>query len=402
MRDLLKLLIVGAIILFSSQVYAEEYKVLVLPDNIVTENLDVDSYIYDPTEFFADGIITILDETDFIATKPVSDTREILKKEASLYIPTKNMTNKFKTTYNIEYPTVRKLAQKFGTRYVLLLTSTVDAQNYILRRTWWDFFNIPGASVIDPAYKINTYAVLVDTKNNLSVWSDTYYKTISVCENRIITRGPSPQTEQLAKIKDYSRYICPQIAENVQKAVLPSSVYSKESKQIYYDMGNIDNVFTKKYRHLGHEYNKVFNKDKETIGSAIDNSKERRERNKQKRAIKKAQKQAAKQAAKEAELNVKAEPVKEEVVKPAEVKLNSTLNKQSEPMPTSSYINNINERVQTTDGVIIKDSAANIKPVNNSMNYEEFSDTELNFRKKRHNLFGDKYVDRPVLRDYSK
>ena len=79
------------------------------------------------------------------------------------------------------------------------MTSYIDAENYILRRTPWDFLNIPGATVVDPAYKVSTYAVLVDTSTNQKLWSDTYYKTISVCENRIITRGTSPQTEQLSK-----------------------------------------------------------------------------------------------------------------------------------------------------------------------------------------------------------
>ena len=127
-------------------------------------------------------------------------------------------------SYNVDYVTLKKVAAKEQARYVLLLTSHVDAENYILRRTFWDFLNIPGASVIDPAYKISTYAVLVDTDNNAKIWSDTFYKTISVCENRIITRGASPQTEQLGKIKDYSRYVCPQIARSVQRNILPASV----------------------------------------------------------------------------------------------------------------------------------------------------------------------------------
>lgn len=39
--------------------------------------------------------------------------------------------------------------------------------------------------------------------------------------------------------------LCPEIAQNVQLRVLPPQVYDKESNQIYYDMGNFDNVFTK-------------------------------------------------------------------------------------------------------------------------------------------------------------
>lgn len=269
MKRLIKTLIVGVVLCFSSCVFAEEYKVLVLPDNIVTEDAALDSYIYDASaEFFADGIVNILNETDNIKSPNVSQVRTVLKKEPTSMLLTKNMTNRFKAGYNVDYEAVKKIAQKTKTDYVLLLTSTIDAQNFILRRTWWDFFNIPGASVIDPAYKINTYAVLVDTRNNTKLWSDTYYKTISTVENRIITQGPSPQTVQLEKIKDYSRYLCPQIAQQVQLNVLPWYDYLSETKKINYSLGDFDNVFTKKYRHYRKETAKAFSKKKNKTQSS--------------------------------------------------------------------------------------------------------------------------------------
>ena len=260
MRDFFKLLLVGIILVFAPVVFAQEYKVIVIPDNIVTENASLDSYIYDAaSEFFADEVINILNQTDFITAPRVSETRHTLKGRPNAMLAAKSLTDRFRTTYNVDYNLVRKLAVNLNAQYVLLITSYIDSENYILRRTFWDFLNIAGATVVDPAYKVSTYAVLVDTNTNHTLWSDTFYKTISVCENRIITRGPSPQTEQLQKIKDYSRLLCPEIAQNVQKSILPPEVMAKESNQIYYDIGNIDNVFTKKYRRWGKETNKVYN-----------------------------------------------------------------------------------------------------------------------------------------------
>ena len=52
-RDLVKILVVGVVIFFAPYVQAEQYKVVVLPDNIVTDSEVVDSYIYNGTsEFF--------------------------------------------------------------------------------------------------------------------------------------------------------------------------------------------------------------------------------------------------------------------------------------------------------------------------------------------------------------
>ena len=58
MRDLIKLFLVGVILLFAPLfASAEQYKVVILPDNIVTEDLAVDSYIYNQTsEFFANEV----------------------------------------------------------------------------------------------------------------------------------------------------------------------------------------------------------------------------------------------------------------------------------------------------------------------------------------------------------
>lgn len=376
MRDFIKLFIVGVVLIIAPQVFAENYKLLILPDNIVTETAAIDSYIYDAcAEYFADGVSTILDNTDSIASAPVSQVRAILKKDPSSMLTAKALTSRFKNSYNIDFAAVKKLASKVNARYVLMLTSTVDAQNYILRRTVWDFFNIPGASVVDPAYKISTYAVLVDTTRNLKLWEDTYYKTISVCENRIITRGPSPQTEQLEKIKDYSKYLCPQIARNVQLQLLPPN----SPEIVDYGIGNIDNVFTKKYRHLGKETKKLYNEKKAHF-----------EEFKEDRKVKKVERQERKQA--KAELKVKATPVTNNIKK-----INYTGVKQTEPEPVE-YKPGINTQLKTTTMTV----PANYYGNPNVIDKNTLDGIDLNLKKHRRSLYDDFRINQPELRDYSK
>lgn len=310
MRDLIKKFIIGAALFISPQVFAEDYKVVIVPDNIVTESIAVDSFIYNSTaEFLADEISTILNRTDYIKSPSVSEARKILKDDTSAMLATKKMTSRFKTTYNVDYNTLKKISNKTDAKYALLITSHIDYENYILRRTVWDFLNIPGATVVDPAYKISTYTVLVDTENNTNLWSDTFYKTISVCENRIITRGPSPQTEQLQKIKDYSKLICPQIARNVQRNILPADLYEKESTKIDYDLGNIDNVFTKKYRQYGKDTKKLYQQNKQNYDVFVEKQKQKIDQSKKDRKERNAIKQDAKQAELESKMEVKATPV---------------------------------------------------------------------------------------------
>ena len=109
MRDLLKVLAVGIVMFFAPFVYAEEYKVLVIPDNIVTENEAVDAYIYNAaSEFFANEVINILNQTDYITSPTVSEERKLLKSNPSYMIPARNLTNRFKTSYNIDYVQLKK------------------------------------------------------------------------------------------------------------------------------------------------------------------------------------------------------------------------------------------------------------------------------------------------------
>ena len=379
-RDLFKKILVGIVILVAPSAFAEDYKVLVIPDNIVTENISIDSFIYNASaEFFADEIVNLLNGTDHINAPTVSETRAIYKQDSASVISAKNLTNRFRATYNIDFVTLKKLAQKADSRYVLLMTSYVDAENYILRRTPWDVLNIPGASVIDPAYKISTYAVLVDTEKNSKLWADTYYKTISVCENRIITRGVSPQSEQLSKIKDYSRYICPQIAQNIQRNVLPPEVLAQETKQIDFDMGNIDNVFTKKYRHLGNEYDKLYEQKKTSVKNFATGTKnkinETADKIKQSNAERKALKEQKKQEELRSKLEVEAVPVIED---------------------NKSFFKDISDKTKEKT----KELKNTVFNKNNDLEYTELIEIEIN-KKKKNNLYGEFQVNQPELRDYN-
>lgn len=377
-RDLFKKILVGIILVLAPAVHADSYKLLVIPDNIVTDNISVDSFIYNASaEFFADDVITVLNRTDNIKSPAVSELREVYKKDSSSLLTAKSLTNKFRTTYNIDYVALKKLANKVDAKYVLLMTSYTDAENYVLRRTPWDFLNIPGATVIDPAYKLSTYAVLVDTEKNAKLWSDTYYKTISVCENRIITRGASPQTEQLQKIKDYSKYISLQIAQNIQVNLLPPDVLANESTKIDYSIDDIDNVFTKKYRHLKRESSKVYNEGKENVVEFSKDAKEKFDETKSKVIQSYNDKKAKRQQKQiESKLDVKATPLYEN---------------------DENYLNNINNQknknVENVKETIWK------KEVKET-DYPELIDIEIK-KKKKNNLYGDFQIDQPSLRDYN-
>ena len=165
----------------------------------------------------------------------------------------------------------------------------------------------------------------------------------------------------MQKIRDYSRMLCPEIAQNVQISVLTDAEYDKESYKIYYDMANFDNIFTKKYRRWYKEGRKDFDGVKSNTGNKIDSAKERRR-------IRREEKKAKQ----EAEMRVKAEQVQQ--------------NCTQEVIQQPKQIDNKPTKI--------------IQP----LDFEDQSLFEpINIKKRwKNRLYGDYDEYRPPLRDYDK
>ena len=281
--------ILAFVIFIGSAVFAAE-NIIIIPDNIVAKK-SIQAIIYeDCAEFFAGEVINALNNTPYIKAPTITAVREKIKSNVRLTQTTASAMKEFREGYNINYLNVKKLAQTFGVKKVMLITSSVDSKNYMLRRSVWDFMNIPGAAVIDPALKISTYAVLIDVNKDAAIWSNTYYKTISVVETRMVPVDYVQNTQQLEKIRDYSHSLAPNIAKNIQLCILPAAITSNRDNLIDDGFSVYDNDFTKKYR----KYKKNTAARYEEIK---DNHNERKQIRAEKRAKKKAEK--AKQPPKE-------------------------------------------------------------------------------------------------------
>lgn len=222
MKKVLKLVLVMFVVLFLAQVSrAEEYRILVLPDNI---QFDSTNYLVypDSSVMFATDTINEIKRDGRVHTVSMTEVRDTLRKNQKLATLTKNALKEYKYNYNIPFVDFKSIADKFSTNKVLVITSQTDTQNYAIRRSIWDILNFPGESVVDPAYKMSTYAALIDVDKEEVLWQQTYYKTIKAKDNRILAVSFAPATEQLERIKDYSlNALSPEIARMVQVKILP-------------------------------------------------------------------------------------------------------------------------------------------------------------------------------------
>lgn len=222
MKKLFKLVVVLFIVFFATQiVQAEEYRILVLPDNI---QFDSTNYLVypDSSVMFATDTINEIKRDGRVHTVSMTEVRDTLRKNQKLSILTKNALKEFKYNYNIPFVDFKSIADKFSTNKVLVITSQTDVLNYAIRRSIWDILNFPGESVVDPAYKMSTYVALIDVDKEEVLWQGTFYKTIKAKDNRMLAMNFAPATEQLEKIKQYSLVtLAPDVAKMVQAKILP-------------------------------------------------------------------------------------------------------------------------------------------------------------------------------------
>lgn len=225
MKRFVKLFLVLFFVLFSVQISrAEEYRVLVLPDNIQFDSTNY--FVYpDSSIMFASDTINEIKKDGRITTVSMTEVRDTLRKNTALSVLTKKALKEFKYNYNIPFVDFKAIAQHFSTNKILVITSQTDVHNYFLRRSICDFLNIPGTMNVDPAYKISTYAALIDVDKEQVLWQNTYYKTISALSYRIVAQNFAPCTEQLEKLRTYSSYILsPNIAKMIESSILPPPI----------------------------------------------------------------------------------------------------------------------------------------------------------------------------------
>ncbi|MBR1907824.1 hypothetical protein IJ818_02700 [bacterium] len=309
--------------IFSQQCfsYAKDIKVLVLPDTLAKK--EQDTFIYaEAADLISNDVINYLNNINGFNAPTISYIKQIVSKDDKFKRFVQSTMFEFKNTYNVDYMALKQINTKFGANWIMLITSNMDVQNYFLRRTVWDFLNIPGAAVVDPAIRLSTQVYIIDPAKQTIVWQNNYQKLISSRENRIIATNFQPQTEQMEWIKRHSRmYLAPQIIQEMQFIAYNVDEYSNYFKHpeivktnpLVVDSAKLNaqrgaviaGRGTKRYgaragRATKRGVKKAVNKTKTGIKNQKSKFKAKRQESKQKRQLKRAEKQAQK-AKKQAE-----------------------------------------------------------------------------------------------------
>src|SRR5574344_1454575 len=191
MKKIIRILFVIGVIFFVTQSCFATERILVLPDNVQFDTTNY--YVYpDSSTMFASDTINALKMNKRIEIVSMQKVRDVLKERISINHLTQKVMKEFKYNYNVDFMDLKTLAKIFNVSKILMITSTTDTQNYFMKRSVWSQINIPGTAQIDPSFKLNTYAVLVDVNTERVLWEKNYEKIIRSAEERMLAVNFAP------------------------------------------------------------------------------------------------------------------------------------------------------------------------------------------------------------------
>lgn len=207
--------------------YAAKFNFLVIPNDLLLESKN-DIIFQNSASLIGTDIINYYNQHPDMSAVPINKLKTYLDRPENYRLKkeVQKLITDYQKDYTVNYATVQKLASRFGTKQVLMINCNMDAQSYITRRTLWDALDIPGATVIDPAYRLTTQIALIDANNQTTLWQHNYQKLISSRESRILNATMGNTSEQLEKVQKYStKFLSPQVVQETQLALLKMSPY---------------------------------------------------------------------------------------------------------------------------------------------------------------------------------
>lgn len=232
--------IIGLALIISSLVGSAQAEQIMA---VLTDNLRPVStnYIVYPesSNLIAQDIANRINTNAIVRALPVCNSINNAKKQ-DINKEVIQFTKEFQATYNLNYDILRKISNKLGSRYILLISSSVDIETNFLKETFWNKIPIAGENTINPGYKICTQITLIDPINELILLEKNYDKCISSKDFDLVMPTFSPSSAQLDKFKDYSIYIAKNATPLIEHTIEPEIVPIKKTfiENVKYNITN--------------------------------------------------------------------------------------------------------------------------------------------------------------------
>ncbi len=176
------------------------------------------------SELFANEFLNELRLRKNLRLISASDVKEVLSL-STLTPQIKSFETQYRLNYIIDFSKLRDFAKILGADNILLVTSNIDPQSYILKGTIWNALNVSGVDVVNPVHQIVTNVALIDVKNETIIWQNLYRKNLKARDFSIIASSFAPNNQQLKAVSDYSKTLSHQVANSVEEHLCPYLYY---------------------------------------------------------------------------------------------------------------------------------------------------------------------------------
>ncbi len=242
-RGIIKKSIVFLFLFFiNSSCFALE-KIGIITDTLLTPVNYYNAYFRTP-EFFAVDIRGKLMDKN-VSVVPVDIAAANLKK-AGLRQYDLEALQGLNQGYNLDFTLLKKIARNIGVKKLVVVVSSVDVQRDFLKNTLWNTLNISGFDVVNPTHRVSVYCAFVDVNREIVLWESIYAKNIRNNKMKNLDTTISNNYEGMLRLKEYSKYISPDIAYNVKMKLLnqyyvepPTAITRENIKQYAKDKHNI-------------------------------------------------------------------------------------------------------------------------------------------------------------------
>ncbi len=142
-----------------------------------------------------------------------------------------NAMNKYKNSNSIDYSAFKEISNLFNCKSVILVSSSVMTNKNSLKRSLWEILEISSTFDITYPYRLETSVVLLDTVNNVVMWSNNYSTKIGANDNIFAAKNFAQANGEYEKIKLYSQtVVAPSASQNIMLRFFPKSIKPYETK----------------------------------------------------------------------------------------------------------------------------------------------------------------------------
>lgn len=225
MKNILKIFLVIIGLLVSRSALAEvTFNVVVLPVDLFKTCANY--YCYpDVSNIIADNVIENFNKTGRINSPSLYYVRRALEGDPTIKEYTNSVLTRYKNNKTLDFTALKAIGKAFHANSVLLISNDVPVEGAYAKRNYWEMLVLSTDFEITHPYEMETKAVLVDTVNDLAMWSCVYKKKISDNNDNFRAPNASDAYSKLEYIKMYSKDILAKsISQNIYLRFFPKVV----------------------------------------------------------------------------------------------------------------------------------------------------------------------------------